>query len=136
MTVKNINHHLRLVYFKPPFCNQNWFLVNLQNTVPVYVEESKPAPAPPAGTPNLFNPPEDKDIRTIYVPFENAVNVPDNFDINVASSFGYTSPSASQDYKFPNFPDSSSPSYDNPISSYDAPIYNDNYNAKVRFNLT
>ena len=110
----------------------------MQNSVPVYVEDSKAGP--PAGTPNLFSPPDADDIRTIYVPFESAVNVPSNFDIDVASSFGYssgsngspspTSSSSQSGYKFPNFP-ANSPSYDNPISSYDAPISNVNYNAKV-----
>ena len=39
---------------------------------------------------NQFNPP--KDIQTIYVPPENAINIPDNFGVDVASSFGYGSP--------------------------------------------
>lgn len=110
-----------------------------QNAVPVYVEETKPTapPAvasagPPSGTPNLFSPPSDEDIRTVYVPFENAVNVPSNiYDVAVATSFGYN---PGQKPKFPSFPSAAppkpGPSYDNPISSYDAPIYNDNYSAQ------
>ena len=59
--------------------------------------------------------------RTIYVPYENAVNVPDIFDVSVGAGFGYSdqppvtkSPAAVQS------------SYDNPISSFDAPIYDEN----------
>ena len=36
-----------------------------------------------------FSPPDEDDIRTIYVPFENAVNVPQNFQLNLGTSFGY-----------------------------------------------
>ena len=54
----------------------------------------------------------------MYVPYENAVNVPGVFDVSVASSFGYNEPSAQ--------PVASNPSYDNPISSFDAPIYDEN----------
>ena len=57
--------------------------------------------------------------RTIYVPYENAVNVPDIFDISVGSSFGYSEPAAT---KSPSVLSS----YDNPISSFDAPIYDEN----------
>ena len=57
--------------------------------------------------------------RTIYVPYENAVNVPDIFDISVGSSFGYSEPPAT---KSPSVLSS----YDNPISSFDAPIYDEN----------
>ena len=115
-----------------------------QNAVPVYVEETKAAAAaaPPVGTPNLFSPPSQEDIRTVYVPFENTVNVPSIYDVSVATSFGYNpnnpasagAGGAGGKAKFPNFAAgaaANSPSYDNPISSYDAPIYNDNYSAKV-----
>lgn len=110
-----------------------------QNAVPVYVEETKAAAAaPPVGTPNLFSPPSQEDIRTVYVPFENTVNVPSIYDVSVATSFGYNpnNPAAGAGAggkaKFPNFAAAAnSPGYDNPISSYDAPIYNDNYSAKV-----
>jgi hypothetical protein len=44
--------------------------------------------APPEG--NQFTPP--KDIQTIYVPPENAINVPDTFGVDVGSSFGYGAP--------------------------------------------
>ena len=56
--------------------------------------------------------------RTVYVPYENAVNVPGVFDVSVGSSFGYSEPTAR--------PVASNPSYDNPISSFDAPIYDEN----------
>ena len=99
----------------------------------MYVEETKTAANPPAGTPNLFSPPSQEDIRTVYVPFENTVNVPNIYDVSVATSFGYNS--GGNKAKFPNFASQAgaenSPGYDNPISSYDAPIYNDNYSAKV-----
>ena len=39
---------------------------------------------------NQFSPP--KDIQTIYVPPENAVNIPETFGVDVGSSFGYESP--------------------------------------------
>ena len=50
------------------------------------------------------------------MPYENAVNVPEVFDVSVGSSFGYSQPK----------PVASNPSYDNPISSFDAPIYDEN----------
>ena len=34
-----------------------------------------------------FDPPTE--IRTIFVPIENAINIPDTFDINLGTSFGY-----------------------------------------------
>ena len=34
-----------------------------------------------------FDPPTE--IRTIFVPIENAINIPDSFDINLGTSFGY-----------------------------------------------
>ena len=77
--------------------------------------------APPPRENTGFTPPQDDQIRTIYVPLENAVNVPEQFNINVGTSFGLGAK------KRPAVP-----SYDNPISSYDAPIYNDNsYTAPV-----
>ena len=62
-------------------------------------------------------------FRTIYVPFENTVNVPDVFDVSVGSSFGYSGPPQSSS-KVPTANGASS--YDNPISSFDAPIYDEN----------
>ena len=62
--------------------------------------------------------------RTIYVPYENAVNVPDVFDVSVGSSFGYSEPNPQPNYNSPSLPNLSS--YDNPISSFDAPIYDEN----------
>jgi len=64
-----------------------------------------------------FDPPSE--IRTIYVPVENAINVPEIFDISVGTSFGYNKNSKDS---FPNFSSDSESSYNNPISSYDAPI--------------
>lgn len=63
-----------------------------------------------------FDPPSE--IRTIFVPIENAINIPDTFDISVGTSFGYNKNKES----FPNFSADSDSSYNNPISSYDAPI--------------
>ncbi len=42
-----------------------------------------PAPLhPPVEPPNSqFQPPSADEIRTIYVPIENAINIPDSFDI-------------------------------------------------------
>ena len=34
-----------------------------------------------------FDPPTE--IRTIFVPIENAINIPETFDINLGTSFGY-----------------------------------------------
>ena len=56
------------------------------------------------------------------MPYENAVNVPGVFDVSVGSSFGY---SGSQPKPAPVSAAASS-SYDNPISSFDAPIYDEN----------
>ena len=75
--------------------------------------------APP--TQNQFSPPEPDDIRTIYVPYDNAANVPDVFDVSVGSSFGYNEPAPE-----PVKPVTPPSSYDNPISSFDAPIYDEN----------
>lgn len=108
-----------------------------------------------------FSPPAAEDIRTIYVPiqvrtlensivsvaqnlfhcFQNAINIPESFDISVGTSFGYNPGSSSSTansgsgrrkrkrvvkrpkkknnpaptgtvYSFPNFPPST---YDNPV---------------------
>jgi len=64
-----------------------------------------------------FDPPTE--IRTIFVPVENAINIPDTFDISVGTSFGYNK---NNKETFPNFTSESDSSYNNPISSYDAPI--------------
>lgn len=37
-----------------------------------------------------FTPPDEDDIRTIYVPLENAVNVPDSYTLSLGTSFGYS----------------------------------------------
>ena len=58
-------------------------------------------------------------LRTIFVPVENAINIPDTFDISVGTSFGYNK---NRKETFPNFSSESDSSYNNPISSYDAPI--------------
>ena len=64
--------------------------------------------------------------RTIYVPYENAVNLPDVFELDVGSSFGYAEngaePQPQQIIHGAPLPSS----YDNPISSFDAPIYDEN----------
>lgn len=85
-----------------------------------------------------FTPPADEEIRTIYVPVQNAVNIPTSFDIDIGTSFGLGKKKRGKKPGFSNFPVGSGatlsppPSYDNPISSYDAPIYNDNsYTAPV-----
>jgi len=79
--------------------------------IPIKVEESGEG----------FDPPTE--IRTIFVPIENAINIPETFDINLGTSFGYNSKKNSQ-AGFPNFPNfgAGASSYDSPISSYDAPI--------------
>jgi hypothetical protein len=46
--------------------------------IPIKVEESGEG----------FDPPTE--IRTIFVPIENAINIPETFDINLGTSFGYT----------------------------------------------
>lgn len=85
--------------------------------VPIKIEESGEG----------FDPPSE--IRTIFVPIENAINVPNTFDISVGTSFGYNKNLRQE--SFPNFPaglrgtydtEDTSSTYDNPISSYDAPI--------------
>ena len=61
------------------------FYVNIkfQNDISSYIVEdvqaSNAPPAPTSGYNNQFNAPNPNDIRTVYVPFENAVNVPANF---------------------------------------------------------
>merc|ERR1719391_410604 len=79
--------------------------------IPIKVEESGEG----------FDPPTE--IRTIFVPIENAINIPETFDINLGTSFGYNRNKNSQ-AGFPNFPNfgAGASSYDSPISSYDAPI--------------
>jgi hypothetical protein len=67
---------------------------------------------PPEG--NGFTPP--KDIQTIYVPPENAINIPDTFGVDVGSSFGYQADQSSQ---LSISPASSSFSFDNP--AFNAP---------------
>ncbi len=66
--------------------------------------------APPEG--GQFNPP--KDIQTIYVPPENAINIPENFGVDVGSSFGYD-----ESAQLALSPSSSSFSFDNP--AFNAP---------------
>jgi len=82
--------------------------------VPIKIEESGEG----------FDPPSD--IRTIFVPIENAINVPNTYDISVGTSFGYNSNRASQENSFSSFlsdlDKGYNSAYDSPISSYDAPI--------------
>lgn len=85
-----------------------------------------------------FDPPTE--IRTIFVPVENAINIPNTFDISVGTSFGYNK---NNKETFPNFSSESDSSYNNPISSYDAPIapstkensFSDNKQKKDSINL-
>ena len=44
------------------------------------VEDVQASKAPAAGNSN-FNAPNPKDIHTVYVPFENAINVPATYDV-------------------------------------------------------
>jgi len=71
--------------------------------VPIKIEE----------TGEGFDPPTE--IRTFYVPIENAINIPDSYDINVGTSFGYNK-NSNKEYL------SGSSSYDHPVTSVDAPI--------------
>jgi hypothetical protein len=117
-----------------------------QNDISSYIVEDVQASKTPLQH-NQFNAPNPNDIRTVYVPFESAVNIPNTYDVSVASNFGFSSGAPSQqagtgaappNYSgFPNFPASAAPpSYDSSISSYDAPILDDNsYTAKSPINL-
>ena len=53
------------------------------------------------------------------------MNVPDVFDVSVGSSFGYSEGAQQQQQQQPQQGPGPS-SYDNPISSFDAPIYDEN----------
>lgn len=55
--------------------------------LPAPSEESS-RPVPPPGH-SLFSPPSEDEIRTIYVPLENAVNVPEQYTLDIGTSFGY-----------------------------------------------
>ena len=65
--------------------------------------------APPEN--NQFSPP--KDIQTIYVPPENAINVPNIFGVDVGSSFGYEA-QEEQSAQLQLAPAASGFSFDNP----------------------
>ena len=82
-------------------------------------EQEYVVPPPEA---NQFNPP--KEIQTIYVPAENAINIPDNFGVDVGSSFGYGAPGQ----VFPEYTDQQSAQLNaNPAQasfSFDSPAFN------------
>lgn len=111
--------------------------------VPGYVLDDVAAAATAAGTDegshpggktsNLFRPPSQDDIRTIYVPHQKApanggdtLLQNDFIDVDVATSFGYTDVSSRNLPAASGSQQSLASSYDSPISSYDAPI---NYNS-------
>ena len=58
-------------------------------------------------------------LRTIYVPQDKAASLPRIFDVDVGTSFGYNKLKKS---RFPSFSTDDIYSYNNPITSYDAPI--------------
>ena len=58
-------------------------------------------------------------LRTIYVPQDKAASLPKIFDVDVGTSFGYNKLKKS---RFPSFSSDDIYSYNNPITSYDAPI--------------
>ena len=53
-------------------------------------------------------------IRKVFVPHENSESIPEVFDVSVGTSFGYKS--RNPVFSFP------SSSYNNPVTSYEAPI--------------
>ena len=57
--------------------------------------------------------------RTIYVPQDKSESLPEIFDVDVGTSFGYNKLKKS---KFSSFSPEDRYSYNNPITSYDAPI--------------
>ena len=54
-------------------------------------------------------------IRKVFVPHENSESIPEVFDVSVGTSFGYNKP-RNPVFSFP------SSSYNNPVTSYEAPI--------------
>ena len=58
-------------------------------------------------------------LRTIYVPQDKSASLPKIFDVDVGTSFGYNKLKKS---RFPSFSSEDRYSYNNPITSYDAPI--------------
>ena len=75
------------------FCLKIWYarLCDFFQADPA-VRYAKPSPpeapaSPPAGS--QFSPPSDEEIRTIYVPLENAINVPQHYQLSLGTSFGY-----------------------------------------------
>ena len=51
-----------------------------QNDISSYIVEDVQASKAPQGY-NQFNAPNPNDIRTVYVPFESAVNIPNTYDV-------------------------------------------------------
>ena len=57
-----------------------FYLFLFQNDISSYiVEDVQASKAPPSY--NQFNAPNPNDIRTVYVPFESAVNIPNTYDV-------------------------------------------------------
>ena len=57
-------------------------------------------------------------FRQIYLPQDNSASLPRIFDVDVGTSFGYNKKKS----RFPSFSSEDKYSYNNPITSYDAPI--------------
>lgn len=97
-------------------------IFNDQNSVPVFSftgEQTAPelpifydVPIKIEETGEGFDPPTE--IRTFYVPYENAINIPDSYDVNIGTSFGYTDEDAQ-----PSFATTNKHIVDNEISSFD-----------------
>ena len=69
-------------------------IYSFQNDISSYIVEDvqaskAPPPQPSAPAPAnayQFNAPNPKDIHTVYVPFENAVNVPATYDVRLVDN--------------------------------------------------
>ena len=72
---------LTIIKFYIPSKKHNIFYLFLfQNDISSYiVEDVQASKAPPSY--NQFNAPNPNDIRTVYVPFESAVNIPNTYDV-------------------------------------------------------
>ena len=62
--------------------------------------------------------------RKIFVPRDQSERIPEVFDVSVGTSFGYNKPHN----RVISFPSSDGSSYNNPVSSYEAPIVADRTN--------
>ena len=63
-------------------------------------------------------------FRKIFVPRDQSERIPEVFDVSVGTSFGYNKPHN----RVISFPSSDGSSYNNPVSSYEAPIVADRTN--------